>query len=144
MSSKFLIVGLGLAVIVLIALTRCGTSEGPAVKTAPLAKASVAGSFSSSSQPSQSTDAPAPIAAPVDRPAAPSVDGPGVPMGVVPPGQTVPVGVPLPGGIAFGPGPQKGPPQEGEWRPGQLQPGVPNEPSATQAQSGNNAPARKQ
>ncbi len=106
MSSKYLILGLGLAAVLLIALTRCGSSEAP-VKVANPPKTSVSGSFSS-----QST-APAVQAAPAAQAAAqpaapPSSDQPGVPMGVVPPGQTVPVGIPQPGGVAFGPAPLTG------------------------------------
>src|SRR5438445_4906280 len=98
MLGKFSILGLALAA---ATLAGCGSSE-PAPK-AETKKSSVAGSFASGQQQSTKTSATsAPMAAPAQSA---MQDTPSTPAGVIPPGQNVPVGIPQPGGVAFGPAP---------------------------------------
>lgn len=97
MLSKYSILGFALAA---ATLAGCGSSD-TAQKT-EAKKTSVAGSFASSEQPA-ATVASAPIATPPAQSTA--QDAPSTPAGVIPPGQTVPVGIPQPGGVAFGPAP---------------------------------------
>ena len=48
MSTKYLVIGLGLALVVLIALSRCGSSEAPVKVDIEPKKSAVAGSFTAS------------------------------------------------------------------------------------------------
>jgi hypothetical protein len=57
MSTKYLIIGLGLALVALIALSRCGSSEAPVKTDIEPKKAAVAGSFTAAQTTPQTTPA---------------------------------------------------------------------------------------